>query len=359
MQSAESIDLSTLFGQDRFVGIRVLILNASIGGGHTSTATALAGLLRGAGAEVAVADPLSTTGLAGLPGLYARLARSRVPVLWAAYYHLRRLAPVRRLNGRLLRRLLLPALDRLAIAGFDIVVVTHHMYCHCLAALRGYRRPVAVVVTDLFGGPAEWFEPGADRYVVPSVHMRAAALRRGRGGGEVIVRRLPTRMNRKVTSKLADPRRVLVVGGTDGAGPLRRIAAGLAGAYRVTLLCGTNERLRKALPGVEVIGYVDDLPARLGEYDVVVTKPGSVTIQELVDGGVPFALLPGIPGIEHGNARTVSRILGLPVVRTARGARRIVARAVPPDALDRELPSERLSLDDLTRLPAQDAPRPR
>jgi hypothetical protein len=96
-------------------GPRVLVLTSAIGGGHTATAAPLAARLRRVGATVEVADPLPLTALAGLPRLYARLVRAHPPVLWAAYYYARRLAPVRRLNGWLLRRHLVPALDRLAV----------------------------------------------------------------------------------------------------------------------------------------------------------------------------------------------------------------------------------------------------
>jgi hypothetical protein len=174
-----------------------------------------------------------------------------------------------------------------------LVVVTHHMYCQCLAALRAYGRPVTVVVTDLFGGPAEWFEPGADRYMVPTVHMRTAALRRGRCDREVLVRRLPTRLSSAAASGPRPARRpgarprALVVGGADGAGPLRRVA--------------------------------------------------------------------GIPGIERSNARAIARLIGRSPVRSARAARRLLG-AGPATALEPELPTDPLTLADVSPVAARESP---
>lgn len=345
--------------------LRVLVLNAPIGGGHTATARALAARLGHAGAEVVVEVPMLATGLAGLPALYARLTAGRPPLVWSMYYYARRLGPVRRFNGWLIRRQLRPALDRLSLGGFDLVVLTHHMYGHCLSQLAEAGAPVVVLVTDLFGGPLEWFAPGAHRYVVPSMDMWHEARRRGVPERDLLLRRLPTLAGPAPSSARpapGGPLRILVVGGADGVGPIRRVVAGLAGRDRqVTVVCGRNLRLRaslarRALPGVRTLGFVDDLPALVGEHDLVVTKPGSVTVQELLDRGVPFLLLPGIPGVERGNARRISRLLGLPMLRGARDARRLIDRltlfelARAAGRVDAELPEAPLTVDDLSTM---------
>jgi len=314
---------------------------------------------------VTVAAPLLATKLVRLPGLYARLTSSRLSLVWTVYYYARRLAPVRRVNGWFIRRQLTPALQRLGVGGFDLVVLTHHMYGHCLAWLTEAGTPVVVLVTDLFGGPLEWFAPGAHHYVVPSRDMWDAARRRGVPERDLLLRRLPTRAGRTpphACSNPSGPRRILVVGGADGVGPIGPVVAGLAGpGRRVTVVCGRNTRLcaalaRRGLPGVEVLGFVDDLPALLGEHDLVVTKPGSVTVQELLDRGVPFLLLPGIPGVERGNALRIGRLLGLPMLRSARDARRLIARLTLSEAnraagrVDAELPEAPLTADDLSTM---------
>lgn len=313
------------------------ILTLPIGGGHLSVAKALARKLTADGCTPELVSPSARAGwLSKLPILYQKVATRHTPV-WAVYYCARRIRFVRELNRRIVRRGLTQILDALPFSAGDVVILTHSMYCHCLPELRRRHLIVTVLVTDLFGGPLEWFQAGAHRYIVPSIEMKATALSMGVPESTILLRRLPTAVpapigGRRVRDEQAPLVRVLLSGGSEGAGPMRLVAhvmAGRAHRFSLTVACGHNGALKEEIaalgdPRIDAQGYICNLPLMFSEYDLVLTKPGSVTVMELLDSAVPFLLIPGIFGIERSNAKKISEYLAMPILRRRREVHRIL-----------------------------------
>jgi 1,2-diacylglycerol 3-beta-galactosyltransferase len=352
--------------------MRIVIMTGPIGGGHISAAAATAAELECAETKVEISAPLMSSKLSSLPRAYSLLT-TRMRMLWALYYYSRRWNLIRVLNGAVVRAILRrnPAIRA---AQADVIIITQSMYCHLLPELRRVARKVVVMPTDLFGGPSEWFIPGADLYVVPSEQMKECALRSGIERTSVLVRRLPTTL--EIARSIAPMRsratpRCLVVGGSDGVGPIRSIALGLSEARcqpNLTVICGRNQRLASTIgrscPQARVLKFVPDLGQHLREFDLVITKPGSLTIQEAIDAGVPFLLMPGNPGIEKENIR-VAQDHGVWTVHGRNSTRFAIDQLFDHSgvtleawtelvsahiALRAALPQRRLSLDDLGRI---------
>lgn len=323
---------------------QIWILTLPIGGGHLSVAKALARKLTAEGCAPELVSPIARAGwLAKLPILYHKVTTRHTPI-WAVYYCARRICLVRELNRRIVRRRLIRLLDALPFSAGDIVILTHSMYCHCLPELRRRRLIVAVLVTDLFGGPLEWFQVGAHRYIVPSIEMKAAAVSKGVPESAIFLRRLPTLVTPsigggRVRNEQAPLVRVLLSGGSEGAGPMRlvtNVMAGLAHRFSLTVACGHNGVLKKEIaalddPRIDAQGYICNLPLMFKEYDLILTKPGSVTIMELLDSAVPFLLMSGIFGIEHGNAKKISEYLAVPILRRRGDVYRILDTLLAKD----------------------------
>ena len=319
---------------------RVLILTAEIGAGHTSTARALKRHLEGEDktAQVHFAEPIKDVpSFARLPRLY-RFMTAYMPVVWALFYYSRKRKLVRSLYGRFIRRRLRPAIAQLRLEEYDTVVITYSMYCNCIDSFTKAGVRTIVLVTDLFGGPHEWFAPGADQYVVPTEQMRKMAEACDIDSKRVLLRRLPT-----LASDI-EPRamwnadtalRILIIGGSEGLGPLKAAARGILRGRRkasVTVVCGNNARLKRRLQRSSAFtkGYVEEVATTYQDYDFVVTKPGSVTVMELLHQKVPFVLLPGIPGIEADNTRLFRRA-HMPRIRSFREACLVPHRLVNRD----------------------------
>ncbi len=114
---------------------------------------------------------------------------------------------------------------------------------------------------------------------------------------------------RSLTAPGTRPLRILVVGGSQGAqflnaevpGLLQAVKKGLSAVgrdlqvvHQVGKLDGAPVAARYEALGIhaEVVGYIDDMAARLGAADFAITRAGSGTIAELAAAALPALLIP-------------------------------------------------------------------
>jgi UDP-N-acetylglucosamine--N-acetylmuramyl-(pentapeptide) pyrophosphoryl-undecaprenol N-acetylglucosamine transferase len=100
------------------------------------------------------------------------------------------------------------------------------------------------------------------------------------------------------------PLRLLVVGGSLGAQVLNRVLPAAIAALpagqrpQVTHQTGAAElaAVRAAYAeagiGAEVLAFIDDMPRRLADCDLMVCRAGAITVSELCAAGVPALLVP-------------------------------------------------------------------
>jgi processive 1,2-diacylglycerol beta-glucosyltransferase len=104
---------------------------------------------------------------------------------------------------------------------------------------------------------------------------------------------------------------ILIATGSFGIGPFERIIRGLFLDVRIIVVCAGNKRLYCRLktrnyPGVRVFGMIDNMYDVMAEADLIITKPGGLTISEsLVMELIPVFIM-AIPGQEEENARFIS-----------------------------------------------------
>lgn len=106
-------------------------------------------------------------------------------------------------------------------------------------------------------------------------------------------------------------RQVVLSCGSMGCGPMRSLAFLLAkalpGDVELTVICGSNRRLKRDLSflkrreRVRVLGYTDQMPLWLHAADVLLSKPGGLTSTEAMTIGVPFICINAVPGCETRN----------------------------------------------------------
>lgn len=205
-----------------------------------------------------------------------------------------------------------------AIESFQptAIIATHPFPGAVAAHLRRSGRlqaTVAVAVTDFCPHPF-WVEPGIDRYFVPS----EAAAHRLQGLGVdptgIRVTGIPIRPDFQPGRPAGgEVRRVLVMGGSLGLGPIVEAVRSLAilpqRHLAVTVVAGTNEHLAEELRNLcgadrrfEILGFTDQMPRLMAEADLLITKPGGLTCAEALACGVPMLLLHPLPGHEEENA---------------------------------------------------------
>jgi len=105
-------------------------------------------------------------------------------------------------------------------------------------------------------------------------------------------------------------RNLLLMCGSMGCGPVEKLAQALAEKLPencdLTVVCGTNKQLYGTLSSVQsehvhVLGYTDQFPLLLSASDLLVTKPGGLSITEAATKGTPMLFVDVVGGCEHRN----------------------------------------------------------
>jgi UDP-N-acetylglucosamine:LPS N-acetylglucosamine transferase len=101
---------------------------------------------------------------------------------------------------------------------------------------------------------------------------------------------------------------VLVAGGTSGYGIDRRAVGELQKDAVVIVVCGKNAKLHDELvlhshgnPSLKVYGYVSNMPELYAIADLLVSKPGGLTIAECLQRNLTVLVTSFMPGQEKLN----------------------------------------------------------
>jgi 1,2-diacylglycerol 3-beta-galactosyltransferase len=267
--------------------------------------------------------------LAGrLTALYGPVTR-RLPVLWAASYHITNMDPTVRLFQHAIGRGLRKKLRQVLTPEPVLVASFHPLLNHVAVDVIPTRVPRATVITDWIDFHRAWTDLQADRIICPSEAAYELCRRRGVPEGRLARAGLPIHPRFKQAmahfpDKVAARRSlrlrphaptVLLAGGGDGTEPLGKYAAALAQSkldIQVLAVCGRNAALARRIreeshAGVHVFGFVDNMPELLLASDLLVTRAGPGIIAEGLAAGCPLLLTGYLPGQEEGNVREVVR----------------------------------------------------
>ncbi len=83
----------------------------------------------------------------------------------------------------------------------------------------------------------------------------------------------------------------------------------ISAPMKVYVVCGNNSSMRDSLKSydtyihdVEILGFTDRVPELMELSDVIVSKPGGLTVSESLAKGIPMIIPYCIPGQEQENA---------------------------------------------------------
>lgn len=312
---------------------RLLILSVSAGAGHVRAAQALEAAAR------AASPPLDATHvdlLSLVPKEFRKLYGEQYiklveksPLLWSWLYSKTDRASRASLAGKLKRaaekvntRKLWAEIERVAP---DAILCTHFLPAELLSRARAKGRrmpPVWVQVTD-FDVHSLWVHPHVDRYCVASDEVAFRLADRGVPRERISVTGIPvmpqfsTPLERTAcAAELGlDPRKftVLMMAGGAGVGSLDELAARLLAQpaeLQLVALAGRNAELLKKLQSLAKqhvgrlypLGFTTTVERVMTAADLVVTKPGGLSVSECLAKGRPMLLVSPIPGQEERNA---------------------------------------------------------
>lgn len=309
----------------------LLLLHATAGAGHTRAAQAIATALSQQGSSShQVVDTLACTS-AFFRKMYAKAYIDLVqtaPSLWGQLYE--RADVVKSPRSKSARARL--AFDKLNSKAFGAllqdtapaaILCTHFLPLELLSDLKGQGRlstPVHAVVTDV-SPHAFWVYPHIDHYHVATPAGARELVCKGIAPERISVTGIPvdpvfahSTPAPAMRAQLGLPERptALLLSGGFGVGPLLAMLDSLAKAdtgLSLVVVAGRNAELEAACrtraaslaTPVTVHGFVSNIHELMDAADVVVTKPGGLTTNEVLAKGKPMVLMAPIPGQEQRN----------------------------------------------------------
>jgi processive 1,2-diacylglycerol beta-glucosyltransferase len=323
--------------------MKIIIVYASAGSGHMKAAEALHSYFISThpDIDIRVVDILDKTNIP-FKTAYSNgynILVAYFPWLWSFFFFLTA-AP----GLRVLARFLTFPFDflntfrfRYYLAGEnpDVVISTHFLSSRMAAFLKKHRRIGSVLVTVVtdFGVHPFWVQSHTDTYIAASVHTRDELIAQGVDGSHIQVFGIPTaqKFSRAIDKKTAREKHgipsaefsVLLITGSFGIGPLERIAEFLSLDVQVLVVCARNHRLyrrliARGLANVKGFGFVDFVDDLMAASDLIITKPGGLTVSETLNMELPPFFISAIYGQETENARFISGVrAGVVITRTS------------------------------------------
>ena len=204
----------------------------------------------------------------------------------------------------------------------DAVIATHPFCAQLVSDYKeevGSDLPLVTCITDL-SSHSEWLHPGTDCYLVGSRSIRDALTAKGVEPGRVHVTGIPVRPQFQPSAGRGSrpggdgTRRLLIMGGGLGMLPRRSgfyEALNALPGTETTLLTGHNRKLYEKLAGryphIQVVGFTDRVYDYMAQADLMLSKPGGITLFETIFSELPMLAWEPTLQQERDNARFLVR----------------------------------------------------
>ena len=250
----------------------------------------------------------------------------RWPSLWRRLFRSR----IARLHGKTFPHFLFRAGARRLLRDIsslkpELIVAAEVGACEIASMYKAsvdQRVRIAALVTDFQSEPA-WVQPGVDLYLVPSAAV-AADLRRWHASPEKIeIAGIPVRASFQAANLPASRAAlglstlhpvVLMMAGGMGPAKLDRVAVELdrlaCDPMQIVAVAGRDRGLLDRLQSLRlrrakllVKGWTDDIDRYMAAADLMITKPGALSLAEAESMSLPVIAFDPLPGPEEENLK--------------------------------------------------------
>ncbi|MBL3540291.1 glycosyltransferase [Aminivibrio sp.] len=309
----------------------MLIAYATAGNGHRSAAAAIAESVHAAGrigVLVDVLDFCDPVFRLCYSDVY-QMAGKHSHGICGAMYRLTDIHPDKSPIVRMIDRISLnrtrPFADFIKKTTPEAFVATHFLPMSIAARMKKhglYSGPLFAVITD-YDLHHLWFSEEVDCYFAGSGEIVNRLTGMGVPPERIVLSGIPVRrkiaeaahgMARPAGSSLS----VLFLASSiadDKAVQIVDLLLSLPGELNLKVICGRNRSLLKTLEkhpllgkaGFEALGFTEDIHRHYAEADLLVTKPGGLTVAEALCFGLPMIFVYPIPFQETRNAEFIQK----------------------------------------------------
>lgn len=307
--------------------MKVIITFASAGSGHQKAAEAIYNYFRktGNGTGVEIVDVLEKTNFL-FRLIYSRgyfFLVNHASFLWALGYKATESSSLN-IFGRflhfVLNRACLKRYNRYLLnENPDVIISTHFLPTEISGHLKKsgkIKARIITVITD-YGTHPLWLSKYTDLYIVACDAEKKELIQQGIAENNIRAWGIP--IDGKFLKPLdkdflkekfgIDKQRftVLLVTGSFGLGPIEQISDNLKKEAQLLVVCAKNKKLYSRLSKkyknseIKIFGFVDFIHELMSVSDLIITKPGGLTIAEVLSMELVPVFVSPIPGQETRN----------------------------------------------------------
>jgi len=309
--------------------MKILIIYATAGAGHRRAAEAIFNAaIKEDNLQATVIDSLDYTNLI-FRKIYSvgyHILISKLPWIWAVLYYMLDNPIIYRLTYSL-RKLIVylnskPLVNYINKEKPDIIISTQFFANEIINLVKkqGLINPrLFCVVTD-FGLHSFWLSSAVDLYLVGSETTKKDLVSRGIKEEKIKILGIP--VDSKFLDSLnknelcvkfgirPDKFTALIMTGAIGIGPIEKIVERLRKDIQLLVVCGKNKGLygrlkQKETDMLKIFGLVDNVHELMSVSDIIITKPGGLSISESLIKNLPMIFISAIPGQESRNAKFI------------------------------------------------------
>ncbi|MBK1811446.1 UDP-N-acetylglucosamine--LPS N-acetylglucosamine transferase [Clostridium sp. YIM B02505] len=303
---------------------KLLILTASTGQGHNQAADSLVETFSQFGYEVIKYDFLynSSKLLNNVLVVGYELFATKAPNLYGTFYkatNIKSMNNIIKVSFWKTSRKLLKFIDE---NKPDLIIGTHPFTINVVSMLKKNQLtelPFISVVTD-FKAHYTYVSEYVDAYVTGSEYTKNDLISRGINSnlifpyGIPIRREFYTKNHEYAEVKDSDYFNILLMSGSMGLTNIYYVLKELVNnkhKLRITVVCGKNTNLKNKLLSsysspikdkkIHILGYTNDISAIMDYSDIIISKPGGLTVTESIVKNLPLVIPFAIPGQETEN----------------------------------------------------------
>jgi len=312
--------------------MKILIVTEKIAGnGHVSVAKTIAEYLEN-NAEIS-SEIIYTISIVSvklekiLQMIYRRILKHKANLWGWLYFHEYLFRNI--VNIFLVPLFIIPLYRLINFKKPDYLIVTHVFSLKTLSLIKRIRKAkfkIAVIMTDFYYH-SFWLNSQVDLYFVPHEKIKSELIKLNISSDKIFVTGIPVNMQYKpITHEEKELLRgklniytnyltVVLLGGGWGLGPIEELLTVLNKSkekLQIIVITGFNNNLYSKLLKLvdnsnnnfyKIYQFRHDLRDFILAADVVITKPGGITINEVMQANIPLILLQPIPGQEEQNSR--------------------------------------------------------
>lgn len=305
---------------------KVIIFSASTGHGHNQVALSLKKEFERKNIEAQIIEPFKETSksLDVIVSDGYRVLATKMPKMYGRIYKISNNSlidkPVSKMSIKALHNKIEEILNEYEPS---LVISTHPLIVKTMCAIKQkniYKGPFVSVITDYL--PHEsYISNSVDAYIVASEYTKQGVVERGINPNKVYVYGIPIKREFhqcQSTLTKSDLFTILLMGGSMGVSAIKKAYKNLLNVpypIKIIIVCGNNETLKKSLQEkylthdtnkeVGILGFTNQIPQLMDISDIIITKPGGLTVTESLAKNIPMVIPYFIPGQEEENARVL------------------------------------------------------